>query len=327
MDILRDLISKGTNKDAKALEALTKTITQIPESTSHAKNTKAKFEKDVIEKAKKNLSRKETQFIRETTRKFIDTGFGTHHENEALDQYEKQIGWDIYSRNEDFLEWPFVEIIDNTSCVKPMIKRARKSQYLQSKEDTEKKKQKSMGDESNPTIIDLTSETETKVESVNNDDSSSESKKPFFYLIGKIDGIRDEPCFESDDNEEENGDEFGNMSLSQILIECKHRLNRISNLPPPMIDNSLNDDEIAQALDEMEAQNGNNQQKQQKQQQQVTNNNVQVTQTEVTIALAIGSCVGALVMLFAGKVIFRRSQNNSDGLSTYSSTRPDNHSF
>lgn len=233
MDILRDLISKGTNKDTKALEALTKTITQIPESTSDAKNTKAKFEKDVIEKAKKNLSRKETQFIRKTTRKFIDTGFGTHHENEALDQYEKQIGWDVYSRNEDFLEWPFLEI-DNTTCVKPMIKRARKSQYLQSKEDTEKKKQKSTGDDSSPTMIDLTLETETKVESVNSDNSSSEPK-PFFYLIGKIDGIRDEPCFESDDNEEENGDEFGNMSLSQILIECKHRLNRISN-PPPLYD-------------------------------------------------------------------------------------------
>lgn len=98
-------------------------------------------------------------------------------------------------------------------------------------------------------------------------------------------------------------------------------------LPPPMIDNSLNDDEIAQALDEMEAQNGNDQQQKQQQQQQVTNNNVQVTQTEVTIALAIGSCVGALIMLFAGKVIFRRSQNNSDGVSTYSSTRPDIHSF
>jgi hypothetical protein len=67
------------------------------------------LKKSIMEEAKrsKNLTSDEIKRLIEGTRSYIDTGFGTHNEEDALDLFEKQCGWEIRERNSSIVYWPF----------------------------------------------------------------------------------------------------------------------------------------------------------------------------------------------------------------------------
>lgn len=58
-------------------------------------------------KASKKLSNHQIELLAERTRQSIDTGCGHSWENDALDQYEKQCGWEVYERNVECRVWHF----------------------------------------------------------------------------------------------------------------------------------------------------------------------------------------------------------------------------
>jgi hypothetical protein len=56
------------------------------------------------------MSQKQVDTLVEASRGHVSTGFGTCHEEEALDIYEKRMGCLVRERNEDLMEWRFEKI-------------------------------------------------------------------------------------------------------------------------------------------------------------------------------------------------------------------------
>lgn len=54
-------------------------------------------------------------------------GYGTFHEQEAIDMYERQYGWEIRDRNSVMVKWPFIrseDVLqhqDNTTTTKSSL--------------------------------------------------------------------------------------------------------------------------------------------------------------------------------------------------------------
>jgi len=61
------------------------------------------------------LSKKQVESLVEASRGHVSTGFGTCHEDEALDVYEKRIGCTVRERNEALMEWRFERVFDTNS--------------------------------------------------------------------------------------------------------------------------------------------------------------------------------------------------------------------
>ena len=58
------------------------------------------------------LSKQQVDSLVEASRGHVSTGFGTCHEDEALDVYEKRIGCKVRERNEALMEWSFERVHD-----------------------------------------------------------------------------------------------------------------------------------------------------------------------------------------------------------------------
>lgn len=56
------------------------------------------------------MTQKQVETLVEASRGHVSTGFGTCHEDEALDIYEKRVGCVVRERNEDLMEWRFERI-------------------------------------------------------------------------------------------------------------------------------------------------------------------------------------------------------------------------
>ena len=56
------------------------------------------------------MSQRQVETLMEASRGHVSTGFGTCHEDEALDIYEKRVGCVVRERNEDLMEWMFERI-------------------------------------------------------------------------------------------------------------------------------------------------------------------------------------------------------------------------
>ena len=108
--------------EAKEIQTAVKQITKIqrgeakPPSTV-AGATKMKTEtlakinevqKKLPKTSKAKLSSGEVKMLNEGIRSAVDTNFGTHHENEALDLYERRYGCEVRERNEGIYCWDFV---------------------------------------------------------------------------------------------------------------------------------------------------------------------------------------------------------------------------
>eukprot|EP00978_Attheya_sp_CCMP212_P028088 scaffold96001_cov43-Attheya_sp.AAC.1 len=70
----------------------------------------AKLKQHALSQAQKTgrLNKKELNALSEEVRRCVDTGFGTQHEDVALDQYEASCGYEVRQRNSEVRFWDFV---------------------------------------------------------------------------------------------------------------------------------------------------------------------------------------------------------------------------
>jgi len=176
-------------------------IAKGKEKVKHIQDA-TKVKSNILElvKTNPNLSVGEKKQLSEATRSGVNTGFGNEHEDNALDLYETECGYTVECRNEDLKCWKFQR--NNDRIVSSMgPPESWLYQNHQKKEDHNLQK------------IDALSK------------NNNESNKPFFFIVGVADGIRDEfyPLTDDDDN---------NWDLRKVVVECKHRMKRAFAVPP-----------------------------------------------------------------------------------------------
>ena len=250
------------------------------------------------------LSKKQVDSLVEASRGHVSTGFGTCHEDEALDVYEKRIGCTVRERNEALMEWRFERVIDTNNelgvTAVPMGDAKRKvwnqmnvDVAIKSEDEKKKDSKDTKGTRDDPIEIDIDGDDNTKQASVSDEKKSKdapiemdidgttkqiveqsddnaatssslavvkEKPKPFFRIVGAVDGIRDElysessalktpsdtkpnaePASSSTDSAQKqdeynfSDDEEDQWVIKPIIVECKHRMNE-AKVPPPLYD-------------------------------------------------------------------------------------------
>lgn len=224
------------------------------------------------------LSAKQVESLVEASRGHVSMGFGTCHEDEALDAYESKIGCRVRERNEALMEWRFRRIFDIQSdlgvTAMPMGQATRRC-WKNISGLTGPDQEQSICDTAEVVHIDISvgANEEATISGVPSS-SAIEKEKPFFRIVGAVDGIRDElytgssPACNSqveahaantaacdailsnashDKGSEENGHSATNVesmiseyeddswTLRPIIVECKHRMNE-AKIPPPLYD-------------------------------------------------------------------------------------------
>ncbi|KAL9179453.1 hypothetical protein ACHAXT_008743 [Thalassiosira profunda] len=263
------------------------------QSVDEVRSIQKKIKQHATKPRKKGkLSHKQVESLVEASRGHVSTGFGTCHEDDALDAYEKQVGCTVRERNEALMEWRFERLADEGSelgvTAFPMGPAKGKDFGGMLSKQSSGEDGKEGGGEDKPIEIGLGSHNDaqsktTEFQEATNEDGividdngetdSREDKKPaaktergaervkikpFFRIVGAVDGVRDElytapsappakaatsvdatnkapqhdntqdPYSFSDEDEEQ-------WSLRPIIVECKHRMNE-AKVPPPLYD-------------------------------------------------------------------------------------------
>ena len=207
------------------------------------------------------LTRAEQEFLTQNSRTAVYTTFGRHFENDALDEWARQTQTEIRARNEAIMEWPFRQC-DNGNHTAEEEKAtviplgpARALPIRQSRRRKRTKRVEMTDSSTTPTSnhadskcrpIDATKTDNTKspvevidlASSDNDDDEISSTAedavadvtintepKPFFSIVGSIDGMRDEIISLG-------GDDDASWQMETYVVEVKHRMKRISPVPP-----------------------------------------------------------------------------------------------
>ena len=166
----------------------------------------------------------------------INTGFGTKWETEAIDLYQRKVGWIVEKRNVEIRTWPF-QLDENNNGI-PTVKPLRPAhiayqifsddshseQSSNTEDERNAKRQKTIKGEDQVVEIDDTTNS-------NDEDQCSSSPQTtdltpsFFSLRGSIDGIRQElgPGGPNDDD---------SWVLKWVVVECKHRMHQLKPSPP-----------------------------------------------------------------------------------------------
>jgi len=251
----------NTSQESKETKELVQQILEVSDGKRTLKSIEEvqSIQTKITTQARKalksgKLSKRQVDALVESSRGHVNTGFGTCHEDEALDVYERQNGCCVRERNEALMEWHFVrsgssssiidrkkkgdgnnddngngndngELLGNLTAV-PMGKAKRRVWKRWNKdadtkrEECGKAKKRESGTESDPIEIkdndDGSVDGEDVVEPANDDDNDSinENKvencagassssttstenKPFFRIVGAVDGIRDELYMDS----------------------------------------------------------------------------------------------------------------------------------
>jgi hypothetical protein len=218
--LLMELAKKAGKDTAKALYS----ALQVRDGTCLVSNVKAaeNIKRKVFEEANKanKLSRQEISQLVEGTRNYVNTGFGTHNEGDALDLFEKKCGWEIKERNSALLYWPFLRAedmrdIDQGDCEKTVVALAPASAFDLTR-----------GSSTEPWDYG-----EKEPESRGSGETSRESPaKPFFVISGAVDGVRDELWCPP--GQTSNTMEYEQWELRKVIVECKHRMRAAYNTPP-----------------------------------------------------------------------------------------------
>jgi len=110
--ILMELASKASKSTANALQSAldVKKGKRVLDTVHVADQVKQKVLKEA--KSSKKLNPKEMKLLQEGVRSSVDTGYGTYHEDAALDLYERQCGWEVRDRNASIMAWPFAKAED-----------------------------------------------------------------------------------------------------------------------------------------------------------------------------------------------------------------------
>ena len=207
--LLMELARKAGSGTIKAFEA----AMQVKEGTKVLDNVNvaATVKRKVLEEAKKSkkLNPQELRRLEEGSRQYVNTGFGVCHEDAALNLFEAQCGWKVGERNAVVMYWPFARGDD---CHGPNMSH---------------------------TVLPLTNayseerSTEASIDLNDDEGAISQTKncKPFFTLCGAFDGVREELCCRQKIDASQ-GIEEEEWDLRKVIVECKHRMREVKNMPP-----------------------------------------------------------------------------------------------
>ena len=206
------------------------------------------------------LNQQQVDSLVESSRGCVSTGFGTCHEEEALDVYEKRVGARVRERNETYMEWDFQRrVLDSDSELGVTASPLGRARRRVREEFASRGEGSNSGDDGTSRDIADTDDGDNATNESINDGAKkvaeeivdlSEDVKPFFRIVGAVDGIRDELYVDSpktDNNvnssnrQNNTGDiscsdnEEGQWSIRPIVVECKHRMKK-AMVPPPIYD-------------------------------------------------------------------------------------------
>lgn len=218
-----ELLMEIAEQAGKATKDAWKAVVQVQSGDRKVESVEQAqtLSKAVLERAKesKKLSRMQLQQLEQASKQNVNTGFGTCWEDQALDMYEKQLGTEVRARNEVVKVWPFIRV-DNGTTVRPLKEPYCHGQAVFSSDilaEPEPKRQKN-------------DELDKASGLISADKTTKKQKEYFFSLRGAIDGIRDELV--PNDSCEVNDDDDSSWVLQPIIVECKHRMNRLQPSPP-----------------------------------------------------------------------------------------------
>ena len=229
-------IQRGEAKPPSTVASATKMKTQTLAKISEV-------QKKLPKTSKAKLSAGDFNMLSESVRSVVDTNFGTHHENEALDLYEQRYGCEVRERNEgiyclDFVRGEEEDASSGTGEATAVPVGLAKKLY-------DNTSRSSNDGESIATKGHQAAECEEKEKA---EPKEKPGGRPYFCILGSIDGIRDELCYappvtkvsaasSASSSAEANGhdDEDESWMLKPIVVECKHRMRKLYN-PPPLYD-------------------------------------------------------------------------------------------
>lgn len=268
-----------------------------PDAKLQSVEEATKLKQTIAKHAKTKLTQHQLQILQEGTRQAIDTGCGHSWEEQALDQYERQCGWEVRERNATCKVWDFATLDNDNEqpTIRPLgparAKPRRKHGTVVHSDETSlgnnntnhrfdsrgvKRKLPSSYDSqiSETALMDFSNQPpETDSNSVKKDASGdaiciekdendsgpdqrhirpeqnstilqrNERSRPFVTIKGMVDGIRDElgpstvSSLEEANKNGQGGDNddddvsCNSFSLSRVVVECKHRMNKLLNGP------------------------------------------------------------------------------------------------
>jgi hypothetical protein len=238
--VLRNLAQKAGSATQAALNVAfrVKSGTKVLSSVQDA----LRIKRAVIQTAKSVLNPVELKILTEGVRSAVDTGYGTSHEDDALDLFQEKCGWPVRERNAEIRMWPFGRSEDVQVQERPqkMLKTAvplGKAVAIQTSNEPlvaniEAVDAESVKRSKRPETIGSSSDSadQVDVEVVTVDEETTpikkETQKPYFCILGSVDGIRDELVPTGNSNEDDN------WALQQVVVECKHRMNALCSMPP-----------------------------------------------------------------------------------------------
>jgi hypothetical protein len=267
--ILLQLAAKAGDSTRMALQSALqiKDGSKKVETVELAKTLKEKVLQEAMKTGK--LDKKELKVLSEGARSAVDTGYGTAHEDGALDLYEKQCGWPVEQRNAEVREWPFVRLEDAklgpdqesvTRVEQPTVVPLETASSgfrkptvaVESSNNTEAQEEpQTNATAKRQKVVDLTDESDVCLPPsdppmdaktafisscigipVATETERSDNIKPFFSIMGSVDGIRDELAPSTDKGSSESPSDDDSWVFRKVIVECKHRMNRIHVVPP-----------------------------------------------------------------------------------------------
>jgi hypothetical protein len=170
--VLMELANKASTSTATALKSAlqVKKGKRVLGTVHVADQVKEKVLKEA--KSSKKLNAEEMKTLQEGVRSSVDTGFGTCHEEEALDLYERQCGWEVRERNATIMAWPFCKAGDT---VAPMSEATRARTLTSVASSATAATSTSIGDnDDNISMNDNTSVTDTGASNVSADEQQGD---------------------------------------------------------------------------------------------------------------------------------------------------------
>eukprot|EP00986_Skeletonema_menzelii_P009845 scaffold4589_cov79-Skeletonema_menzelii.AAC.19 len=190
------------------------------------------------------LTRKQVESLVDASRQNLATGFGTSHEEDALDVYEGVVGCRVRERNEALMTWKFERVQKSNEednerdgemggiTARP-IGEARRREWgdimsLEVNNDQDDKKNddsiamksEEKSEENEVEVIDIgVDDTTSSASTANIAPLSGQQRNCFFKIVGAVDGIRDEIYI---DPPIMNANNVNNSAASASNTESKH---------------------------------------------------------------------------------------------------------
>jgi hypothetical protein len=260
-----ELIDITPDDDDLALQQLAAKAGVSVQAALDVKNGKRVLHSvDEIQDLKESILKKarlkdaaEMKELTEAVRSAIDTSFGTYHEDDALDQYQRMTGWPVTGRNSETMVWEHFDSDGPPSKVYPLPRRQQRRDAAIAADDGSRDGEAADGKDSSNHAEPVSSTSRKADEASDMDtysactrqeqgagidakrqqDVTSERPRPFFSIRGSIDGIREElmirdrPVSKVDDDDEDDDDSF---CTRPVIVECKHRTTAkaIAKSPP-----------------------------------------------------------------------------------------------